>query len=145
MQWLHPWGFFYLWEFPFRITQIWCHKQFMRHFVIHFRHLIVSSTVILEMISSLLLLLGWWVIQAFLLASVTHCTKIGFTIRISPVNVTKCAGNYGYGHIYWRNPLYKTALFVFLRYALFLQCIKHYICSFLRCFVILRKVYCYLL
>ena len=30
-----------------------------------------------------------------------HCTKI--SLRISSVNVTKFSGNYGFGHIYWRN------------------------------------------
>ena len=27
-----------------------------------------------------------------------------FSLRISSVNVTKSAGNYRVGHIYWRNP-----------------------------------------
>ena len=30
--------------------------------------------------------------------------KWSFPLRISSVNVTKFAGNYGFGHIYWRNP-----------------------------------------
>ena len=30
--------------------------------------------------------------------------KSSFTWRISSVNVTKSAGNCGFGHIYWRNP-----------------------------------------
>ena len=30
-----------------------------------------------------------------------HCTK---NERISPVNVTKFAVYFGWGHIYWRNP-----------------------------------------
>ena len=29
--------------------------------------------------------------------------KWNFTLRISSVNVTKSAGNCGFGHIYWRN------------------------------------------
>ena len=27
-----------------------------------------------------------------------------FSLRISSVNVTKSAENFGFGHIYWRNP-----------------------------------------
>ena len=30
--------------------------------------------------------------------------KWSFPFGISPVNVTKSAGNCGFGHIYWRNP-----------------------------------------
>ena len=30
--------------------------------------------------------------------------KMKFSLRISPVNVTKSTGNCGFGHIYWRNP-----------------------------------------
>ena len=30
--------------------------------------------------------------------------KWSFPLRISSVNVTKSAGNCGFGHIYWRNP-----------------------------------------
>ena len=30
--------------------------------------------------------------------------KWSFPLRIYPVNVTKSAGNCGFGHIYWRNP-----------------------------------------
>ena len=32
--------------------------------------------------------------------------------RISSANVTKSAGNCGFGHIYWRNPQWKTSFFV---------------------------------
>ena len=35
-----------------------------------------------------------------------------FTLRISSVNVTKSAGNCGFGHIYRRNFLWKTSFFV---------------------------------
>ena len=38
--------------------------------------------------------------------------KWSFTVRISSVNVTKSAGNCGFGHICWRNPLWKILLFV---------------------------------
>ena len=34
-----------------------------------------------------------------------------FSIKGSSVNVTKSAGNGGFGHIYWRNP-WKTSFFV---------------------------------
>ena len=38
-----------------------------------------------------------------------HCTKKwSFSLRISLVNVTKSTGNRGFGHIYWRNPEWKT-------------------------------------
>ena len=30
--------------------------------------------------------------------------KWSFPLKISSVNVTKSAGNCGFGHIYWRNP-----------------------------------------
>ena len=30
--------------------------------------------------------------------------KIKFSIEDPSVNMTKCAGNCGFGHIYWRNP-----------------------------------------
>ena len=35
-----------------------------------------------------------------------------FPLGISSVNVTKLAGNCGFGQIYWRNPLWKTSFFV---------------------------------
>ena len=38
--------------------------------------------------------------------------KWSFPLRFSSVNVTKFAGNYGFGHIYWRNPYWKTSFFV---------------------------------
>ena len=38
-----------------------------------------------------------------LISSTLH-KKWSFPLRISSVNVTKSAGNSGYGHIYWRNP-----------------------------------------
>ena len=34
---------------------------------------------------------------------VTLPKKWGFSLRISIVDVTKSAGNYKFGHIYWRN------------------------------------------
>ena len=37
--------------------------------------------------------------------------KWSFALRISSVNVTKSAGNSGFGQIYWRNPECKTSLF----------------------------------
>ena len=35
-----------------------------------------------------------------------------FPLRASSVNVTKSAENCGFGHIYWRNPKWKTSFFV---------------------------------
>ena len=43
----------------------------------------------------------------------SHYTKKwSFPLRISSVNVSKSTGNLGLGHIYWRNPEWKTSLFV---------------------------------
>ena len=33
-------------------------------------------------------------------------------LRISSINMTKSAGNYGFSHIYWKNPESKTSFFV---------------------------------
>ena len=38
--------------------------------------------------------------------------KWSFPLRISSVNLNKSAGNCKFAHIYWRNPLCKTSLFV---------------------------------
>ena len=38
--------------------------------------------------------------------------KWSFPLRISLVNVTKSAVSGGFGHIYWRNPWWKTSFFV---------------------------------
>ena len=38
--------------------------------------------------------------------------KWGFPLRISPVNVTKSAVSSGFGHLYRRNPSWKTLFFV---------------------------------
>ena len=38
--------------------------------------------------------------------------KLSFPLRISPVNVTKSAVNCRFGHIYRRNPKWKTSIFV---------------------------------
>ena len=46
---------------------------------------------------------------------ITLHKKWSFPLRISSVNVTKSAGNCGFGHIYWRNPYWKTSFF-------FVQC-----------------------
>ena len=40
------------------------------------------------------------------------CIKRSFPLTISSVNVTKSAGNCGFGHIYWRNRYRKTSFFV---------------------------------
>ena len=43
--------------------------------------------------------------------------KWSFPLGISSINVTKSTGNFGFGHIYCRNPSWKTSFFVqcFLR------------------------------
>ena len=47
------------------------------------------------------------------LISLFHCTKKwSFPLRISSVNVTKSAGNCGFGHIYWLSPIFCGVLFV---------------------------------
>ena len=38
--------------------------------------------------------------------------KWSFPLRISTVNVTKFTVSCGFGHIYWRNPQWKTSFFV---------------------------------
>ena len=38
--------------------------------------------------------------------------KWTFPLRISSVNVTKSAGNFRFGQIYWRNPEWKTSFFL---------------------------------
>ena len=38
--------------------------------------------------------------------------KSSFPLRISSVNVTESAGNWGFDHIYWRNSEWKTSFFV---------------------------------
>ena len=38
--------------------------------------------------------------------------KWSFPLRIFSVNVTNSKGNCGFGHIYWRNPQWKTSFFV---------------------------------
>ena len=43
---------------------------------------------------------------------VTLYKKWSFPLRIFSVNVTKSAGNCGFGHIYWRNPPWKTSFCV---------------------------------
>ena len=35
--------------------------------------------------------------------------KWSFPLRIFPVNVARSAGNCGFGHVYWRNPEWKTS------------------------------------
>ena len=37
--------------------------------------------------------------------------KWNFSLSIPSINVTKSAGNCGFGHIYWRNPYWKTFLY----------------------------------
>ena len=46
---------------------------------------------------------------AFYKCSTNTEQKMKFPLRISTVNVTKSAENCGLGHIYWRNPYWKTS------------------------------------
>ena len=71
------------------------------------------------------------------IAAIHHIKRTGFTSRttaqkmkfsplsISSVNETKSARNWGFGHIYWGNPYWKTPFFVQW--------------TFERCYVYLRK------
>ena len=49
-------------------------------------------------------ILGLWKRTGCTATTHTH-TQIQF--RVSSVNVTKSTGNWGFGHIYWRNPKWK--------------------------------------
>ena len=77
--------------------------------------------------------------------------KWSFPLRIFSVNMTKSAGNCGFGHIYWRNPQWKTSLYcavLILNYfhvALFQYCtiwcstffVLHFYCCTIWCCIIL--------
>ena len=67
--------------------------------------------------------------------------KWSFPLRIFSVNVTKSTGNCGFGHIYWRNPSWKTSFFcaVFLRISLIslLFCQFFFICFFIAMILLL--------
>ena len=41
--------------------------------------------------------------QSYSVQSILH-KKWSFSLRISSVNLTKSVGNWGFSHIYWRNP-----------------------------------------
>ena len=41
-----------------------------------------------------------------------------FPLRISPVNATKSAGSYGFGHIYCKNPKWKVSFFKIISFFL---------------------------
>ena len=56
---------------------------------------------------------GVLILVCYASATHIHCTKKwSFPLRISSVNVTKSAVSCGFGHIYWRNPYWKTSFFV---------------------------------
>ena len=68
------------------------------------------SRTVCVFLSDLTFILLCWILQACCWS--LHCTKKwNFPLRISSVNVTKSAGNRGFGHIYWRNPIWKTSVF----------------------------------
>ena len=52
--------------------------------------------------------------------------KWNFRLRISSLNVTKSAGNCGFGHIYWRNPLRKSSFFMQCLYSLWVYYLIFY-------------------
>ena len=52
------------------------------------------------------------IIQSWLNFVLTLPKKWSFPLRISSVNVTKSAVSCGFGHIYWKNPQWKTSFFV---------------------------------
>ena len=49
---------------------------------------------------------------AFFTQCMSRCKKWSFPLRISLVNMTKSAENCGFGHIFKRNPYWKTSFFV---------------------------------
>ena len=51
-------------------------------------------------------------LTALVTAPLSLHKKLSFALTISSVNVTRYAGNCGFGHIYWRNPYWKTPFFV---------------------------------
>ena len=57
---------------------------------------------------TLVFILQWlsihWEILIMLLFQFSMHRKWNFPLRIASVNMTKSAGNCGFGHIYWRNP-----------------------------------------
>ena len=55
---------------------------------------------------------GWLFWGVTICRLTTLHKKWSFLLRISSVNVTKSAGNCGFGHIYWRNPQWKTSFFM---------------------------------
>ena len=52
--------------------------------------------------------------EPFLIVWITLHKKWSYRLWISSVNVNKPAGNCGFGHIYWRNPWWKTSFFVWI-------------------------------
>ena len=58
--------------------------------------------------------------------SILH-KRWSFPYRIFSVNLTKCTRNCGLGHIYWRNPWWKTSFFV--------QCILREVTQFFPGFI----------
>ena len=65
--------------------------------------------------------------------------KWNFLLRTSSVNVTKSAGNCGFGYIYWRNPKWKASFFV--------QCLTYFFNFSSTCYIwtknMLRTCMCY--
>ena len=85
------------------------------------------------------------VLKCFFLQQTLH-KKWSFPLRISSVNVTKSAGNWGFGHIYWRNPLIENFIFCAVKNIIFKIlpcCNKIYLLwdvSILKCLSSLKKI-----
>ena len=71
------------------------------------RHIVIN--LFIKIIIHLLIHLVWWLnIIHETFRRIEHFTK-SFLLTVSLVNVTKSAGNCRFGHIYWRNPSWKTS------------------------------------
>ena len=58
-------------------------------------------------------LLNKGVVDSSLISVINHCTKKwSFPLRIPSVNMTKSTVSGESGHIYWRNPWWKTSFYV---------------------------------
>ena len=78
--------------------------QFVKHFNID-----ICIILLLDNQKNHFCVLVVWSVLSFLLIYFqSYCT---FPLRISSVNVTKSVVSRGFGHIYWRNPKWKTLFF----------------------------------
>ena len=108
---------FWIFKFSSKHVSVWCQKKYLHRtiswhlrtaFLKHFESkcfvfLYISVRKCFFQRSSKVLsdgdgLVGGWIV------TLTLHKKWSLPLRISSVNVTKSAGNCGFGHIYWRNP-----------------------------------------